>query len=67
MTSTRNRSLVAALVATSCLALPALASAESLPPTYESDAAQAGYLSMPTATGSTGTLPSTYMSDAAGH
>jgi hypothetical protein len=65
MTSTRNRSLVAALVATSCLALPASAAADSLPSTYRSDAAQAGYVSMPTATGSTDTLPSTYMSDAA--
>jgi hypothetical protein len=65
MTSTRNRSLVAALVATSCLALPASASADSLPSTYKSDAAQAGYVSMRTATGSTDTLPSTYMSDAA--
>jgi hypothetical protein len=65
MTSTRNRSLVAALVATSCLALPASASADSLPSTYKSDAGQAGYVSMRTATGSTDTLPSTYRSDAA--
>jgi hypothetical protein len=65
MTSTRNRSLVAALVATSCLALPASASADSLPSTYKSDAAQAGYVSMRTATGSTDTLPSTYSSDSA--
>ena len=65
MTFTRNRSLVAAFVAISCLALPASASADSLPSTYKSDAGQAGYVSMRTATGSTGTLPSTYRSDAA--
>jgi hypothetical protein len=65
MTSTRNRSLVAALVATSCLALPASASADSLPSTYMSDAAQDGYVSMRTAIGATYTLPSTYRSDAA--
>jgi hypothetical protein len=65
MTSTRNRSLVAALVATSCLALPASASADSLPSTYKSDAAQAGYVSMRTTPESTDTLPSTYRSDAA--
>ena len=57
MTSTHNRSLVAALVATSCLALPASASADSLPSTNTSDAAQAGYVSMRTTT-STDTLPS---------
>jgi len=65
MTFTRCRSLVAAFVATSCLALPASASADSLPSTYKSDAGQAGYVSMRTATGSTDTLPSTYRSDAA--
>jgi hypothetical protein len=65
MTSTRNRSLVAALVATTCLVLPASAPADSLPSTYNSDAAQAGYVSMRTATGATDTLPSTYRSDAA--
>ena len=65
MTFTRNRSLVAALVATSCLALTASASADSLPSTYNSDAAQAGYAGTRTATGSADTLPSTYKSDAA--
>jgi hypothetical protein len=65
MTFIRNRSLVAAFVASSCLALPAAASADSLPSTYTSDAGQAGYVSMRTASGSTDTLPSTHRSDAA--
>jgi hypothetical protein len=42
MTFIRNRRLVAALVATSCLAAPAWASADSLPATFKSDAAQSG-------------------------
>jgi hypothetical protein len=56
MTFTRNRRLIAAIVATSCLALPAWATADSLPPTYKSDAAQAG---------SAASLPPTDRTDAA--
>jgi hypothetical protein len=41
MTSIRNRSIVAAIVAASCLAVPA-AAADGLPATYRSDAAQSG-------------------------
>jgi hypothetical protein len=62
MTFTRNRRVVAALVAGSCLALPASASADSLPSTHRSDAAQAGYA--PTAS-APASLPSTHRSDAA--
>jgi hypothetical protein len=60
MTFIRNRRLVAALVATSCLAAPAWASADSLPATFKSDAAQSG--------GDPATpysLPATFKSDAA--
>ena len=56
MTFTRNRSIVAAILAASCLVVPASASAGSLPSTYKSDAAQAG---------SAASLPSTDRSDAA--
>ena len=42
MTLTRNRRFVAAIVAAACTAVPAAASADSLPPTYKSDAAQSG-------------------------
>jgi hypothetical protein len=42
MTYIRNRRVVAAIVAASCLAVPASASADSLPSTYKSDAAQSG-------------------------
>jgi hypothetical protein len=42
MTFTRNRRTVAVIVAASCLAVPASASADSLPSTYRSDAAQSG-------------------------
>jgi hypothetical protein len=44
MTFIRDRRVIAAIVATSCLAVTASASAEQLPSTYKSDAAQAGSL-----------------------
>jgi hypothetical protein len=56
MTYIRNRRLVAAIVAASCLSVPASAAAESLPSTYKSDAAQSG---------SATSLPSSDRSDAA--
>jgi hypothetical protein len=56
MTYIRNRRLVAAIVAASCVTVPASASAVSLPSTYKSDAAQSG----PAAS-----QPSTDRSDAA--
>jgi hypothetical protein len=56
MTFTRNRSIVAAILAASCLVVPASASADPLPSTYKSDAAQSG---------SAGSPPSTDRSDAA--
>jgi hypothetical protein len=66
MTFIRNRRVTAALVATSCLALTASASADSLPSTYESDAAQSGYArTLTAASASADSLPSTYKSDAA--
>jgi hypothetical protein len=40
MTFVSNRRVVATIVAASCIAVPASASAGSLPPTYKSDAAQ---------------------------
>jgi hypothetical protein len=60
MTFHRNRRVPAALVATACLALTASASADPLPSTHESDAAQAGYAGTPVAQ-----LPSTHKTDAA--
>ena len=42
MTFIRDRRVIAALVATSCLAVPASAAADQLPSTYKSDAAQPG-------------------------
>jgi len=56
MTFIRNRRVVATIVAASCMAVPASAAADSLPPTYRSDAAQSG---------STGSPPPTDRSDAA--
>jgi hypothetical protein len=56
MTFIRNRRAVAAVVAATCVALPASASAGTLPPTYKSDAAQSG---------AAGSLPSSDRSDAA--
>jgi hypothetical protein len=56
MTFIRNRCAVATIVVASCIAWPASASADSLPSTYKSDAAQSG---------SAGSLPSTDRSDAA--
>jgi hypothetical protein len=56
MTYIRNRRLVAAIVAASCLAVPTSASAGSLPSTYASDAAQSG---------SAASTPSSDRSDAA--
>ena len=56
MTFIRSRRAVATIVAASCMALPASASADLLPSTYRSDAAQSG---------SAGSLPSTGRSDAA--
>jgi hypothetical protein len=56
MTFIRNRRFVAVTVAAACLAVPASASADSLPSTYKSDAAQSG---------SAGSLPSSDRSDAA--
>jgi hypothetical protein len=56
MTFIRNRRAVATIVAASCMAVPASASADSLPSTYKSDAAQSG---------SAGSLSSTDRSDAA--
>jgi hypothetical protein len=55
MTFIRNRRAVASIVAASCIAWPASASADWLPSTYKSDAAP----------GSAGSLPSTDRSDAA--
>ena len=56
MTFIRNRRVVAAIVAASCIAVPTSASADTLPSTYRSDAAQSG---------STGSLPASDRSDAA--
>jgi hypothetical protein len=56
MTFIRNRRTVATIVAASCIALPASVSADALPSTYKSDAAQSG---------SPGSLQSTDRSDAA--
>jgi hypothetical protein len=47
MTFIRNHCVIAALVATSSLALTASASADPLPSTFKSDAAQAGYAGTP--------------------
>jgi hypothetical protein len=65
MTFIRNRRVTAALVAASCLAATASASADPLPSTHRSDAAQAGYAGMLTASGSADSLPSSHKSDAA--
>jgi hypothetical protein len=56
MTFTRNRRFVTAIVAAACTAVPAAASAGTLPPTYKSDAAQSDWAGSP---------PSTDRSDAA--
>jgi len=56
MTFIRNRRVVATIVAASWIAAPASASADTLPPTYKSDAAQSG---------SAGALRSTDRTDAA--
>jgi hypothetical protein len=56
MTFTRNGRLIAAIVAAACTAVPAAASADPMPSTYRSDAAQSGVA---------GSLPSTDRSDAA--
>lgn len=56
MTFSRDRRVVAAIVAASCMVVPASASAASPLSTYQSDAAQSG---------SAGSLPSTDRSDAA--
>ena len=71
MTSTNIRRSVAAIVAASCMAIPASASAQTLPSTFRSDAAQSGddhtittgaaKLALPFAQ----TLPPTFRSDAA--
>jgi hypothetical protein len=50
MTSTRNRRVVAIIAAMSCIAVPASASAGSLPATYKSDAAQSGSAGSPLST-----------------
>jgi hypothetical protein len=42
MTFIRTRSAVAAIAVTACVAVPAAASADSLPSTFKSDAAQSG-------------------------
>jgi hypothetical protein len=42
MTVIRSRRILVAIVAASCLAVPASATADSLPATYSSDAAQSG-------------------------
>jgi hypothetical protein len=47
MTFSRNRRVLAALIATACLAPAASASADPLPSTHKSDAAQAGYAGTP--------------------
>ena len=44
MTSIRNRGVVAAIVAASCIAPPTAAAADTLPSTFKSDAAQSGAL-----------------------
>ena len=71
MTSINIRRAVAAIVAASCMAIPASASAQTLPPTFRSDAAQSGD-DHTTTTGaakstlpSAQTLPPTFRSDAA--
>ena len=56
MTFINTRRVVAAIVAASCIAVPASASAYSLPSTYRTDAAQSG---------TAFSLPSTYRTDAA--
>jgi hypothetical protein len=71
MTSINIRRTVAAIVAASCMAIPASASAQTLPPTFRSDAAQSGGEYTTTAGAATSTLPSartlppTFRSDAA--
>jgi hypothetical protein len=60
MTFNRNRRVLAALIATACLAPATPASADPLPSTHKSDAAQAGYAGSPA-----DPLPSTHKSDAA--
>jgi hypothetical protein len=71
MTSIHVRRAVAAIVAASCLAIPASASAQTLPPTFHSDAAQSGgdHTTTTSAAKSTfrsaQTLPPTFRSDAA--
>jgi len=47
MTFIRNRRAVATIVAASCIALPASASADALPSTYKTDAAQSGSAGSP--------------------
>ena len=71
MTSTNIRRAVAAIVAASCMAIPVSASAQNLPPTFRSDAAQSGD-DHTTTTGAAKstlalaqTLPPTFRSDAA--
>ena len=71
MTSINIRRAVAATVAASCMAIPVSASAQTLPPTFRSDAAQSGGDHTTTAVAATfdapsaQTLPPTFRSDAA--
>ena len=73
MTFINTPRVVAAIVAASCIAVPASASAYSLPATYRTDAAQSGTaFSLPSTyrtdaaqSGTAFSLPSTYKTDAA--
>jgi hypothetical protein len=71
MTSINVRCAVAAIVAASCMAIPVSASAQTLPPTFRSDAAQSGGDHTTTTSAansaftSAQTLPPTFRSDAA--
>jgi hypothetical protein len=71
MRSINARRAVAAIVAASCMAMPASASAQTLPPTFRTDAAQSGGDNKTTAAAARSTfasaqrLPPTFRSDAA--
>jgi hypothetical protein len=65
MTFIRTRSVVAAIAAAACVAVPAAASADSLPSTFKSDAAQSGDAGGARPYPPADSLPSTFQSDAA--
>jgi hypothetical protein len=65
MTFIRTRSIVAAIVAATWVAVPAAASADSLPSTFKSDAAQSGDGGGAQSYPPAASLPSTFKSDSA--